>query len=151
MNVLVDTNLLLRFVQPAHPMQLIAEVALVALRGRGDVPCIVPQVLYEMWVVSTRPTTVNGRGLTPVATAAELTTIQADFPLLPDTPDILPAWESLVTTYGVVGKTAHDARLVAAMRVHGLTHLLTFNDQDFRRFPAVTPLTPAAVTAPPAP
>ena len=37
-------------------------------------------------------------------------------------------------TYGVLGKKAHDARLVAAMRSHAIDHLLTFNDQDFRRF-----------------
>ena len=49
----------------------------------------------------------------------------------------------------VIGKNAHDARLVAAMRVHGVTHLLTFNDQDFARYTGITVLTPAAVFAPP--
>ena len=71
--------------------------------------------------------------------------------LLDDIPAILPMWESLVTTHAVLGKNAHDARLVAAMLVHGVTHLLTFNDQDFRRFTAVTVLTPAAVLVPPPP
>ncbi len=31
----------------------------------------------------------------------------------------------------------HDARLVAVMNVFGLTHLLTFNVTDFKRYPAI--------------
>jgi predicted nucleic acid-binding protein len=38
----------------------------------------------------------------------------------------------------VIGKQAHDARLVAAMKVHDLRHLLTFNDTDFKRFTEIT-------------
>jgi len=37
----------------------------------------------------------------------------------------------------VVGKAAHDARLVAAMNRHALSHLLTFNVSDFKRYPAI--------------
>lgn len=36
------------------------------------------------------------------------------------------------------GKNAHDARLVAAMVRHGLTHILTFNAQDFSRYRGIT-------------
>lgn len=45
-------------------------------------------------------------------------------------------------THGVSGKKSHDARLVAAMRVHKLTHVLTFNVDDFQRFPGVVPIRP---------
>ena len=45
----------------------------------------------------------------------------------------------------VVGKSAHDARLVAAMEPHGLTHLLTFNLADFRRYSNIQLLDPAVV------
>ncbi len=34
-------------------------------------------------------------------------------------------WLDLVAAHGVVGKVAHDARLAAAMKRHGLTHLMT--------------------------
>ena len=40
---------------------------------------------------------------------------------------------------------AHDARLVAAMSVHGINHLLTFNIADFKRYPAITVLSPNSV------
>jgi hypothetical protein len=32
----------------------------------------------------------------------------------------------------------HDARIVAAMNVHGVTHPLTLNGADFRRFRSIT-------------
>jgi predicted nucleic acid-binding protein len=107
----------------------------------------VPQSLYEFWVVCTRPTAANGLGKSVAEATADLAKLKGLFPLLHDTPALYPAWEQLVTATAVVGKKAHDARLVAAMRVHGLTHLLTFNDQDFRRFGGITVLTPAAVLA----
>ena len=49
----------------------------------------------------------------------------------------------------VLGRNAHDPRLVAAMVVHGLTHLLTFNAGDFARYPGLTVLDPATVAPPP--
>jgi hypothetical protein len=39
-----------------------------------------------------------------------------------------------VAGYQVSGKNAHDARLVAAMLVHGIESILTFNTQDFFRY-----------------
>jgi hypothetical protein len=39
----------------------------------------------------------------------------------------------------------HDARLVAVMRVHGLTHVLTFNPTDFTRYPGITVVRPQDV------
>lgn len=36
--------------------------------------------------------------------------------------------------HGVSGKNTHDARIVAAMNVHGVVNLLTFNRDDFKRY-----------------
>lgn len=145
--ILLDTNILLREAQPAHQMYQITEDALSELRRQGEVLCIVPQSLYEFWVVATRPTAQNGFGMTATQAQAELGRMQTIFLLLHDNDRILPEWERLVTNHAVLGKTAHDARLVAAMLVHGVGTILTFNDADFRRFP-VTVLTPAQVLAP---
>lgn len=148
MNVLVDTNILGRVVQVGHAQHAVARDAVDALRARGDVPCLVPQVLYEFWVIATRPVAGNGLGMSAAATATELTRLLSLFPLLADTPAVFPAWEQLVTRHGVLGKQAHDARLVAAMAVHQVTHLLTFNVTDFSRYPGVTVIDPATVPAP---
>jgi predicted nucleic acid-binding protein len=151
MSVLLDSNILARLAQHTHPMHPTAQDAVNALRRRGEVLHIVPQNLYELWVVATRPIAVNGLGLTAVEADAELARAEALFHLLPDTPAILPEWRRLVLAYGFLGKIAHDARLIAAMRVHGVTHLLTFNVADFARFPGITILDPNAVAAPPSP
>jgi hypothetical protein len=52
-----------------------------------------------------------------------------------------------VVQHQVLGKTAHDARIVAAMQRHQLSHILTFNVEDFRRYPAIQVLNPHAVAA----
>jgi len=50
-----------------------------------------------------------------------------------------------VVHHRVAGKQAHDARLVAAMLVHGVTHLLTFNTNDFKRFSEIMVVNPQNV------
>lgn len=148
MNVLVDTNILSRLAEPGHAMHRPALDALNRLASEGHELHIVPQNLYEFWVVCTRPTAVNGLGKTAAAAAAELVSLKSLFLFLDETPAIYGVWERLVATTPIVGKNAHDARLVAAMLVHGLTHLLTFNDRDFRVFPGITAVTPADVLTP---
>jgi hypothetical protein len=44
-----------------------------------------------------------------------------------------------------MGKQAHDTRLVAAMTVHQITHLLTFNTDDFKRFTEITAIDPRSI------
>jgi len=69
------------------------------------------------------------------------------FLFLPETPAIYPAWEALVIQHQVMGKAAHDARLVAAMRVHGLTAILTFDRGGFSRYPGIEVIHPEQVKA----
>jgi hypothetical protein len=51
-------------------------------------------------------------------------------------------WRRLVITHSVAGARVHDARLVAAMRVHAVTHLLTLNTGDFARYREITAVDP---------
>jgi predicted nucleic acid-binding protein len=51
----------------------------------------------------------------------------------------------LVVAAGVSGVQVHDARLVAVMRVYGLTHILTLNAPDFRRYPGIVAVDPQEV------
>jgi predicted nucleic acid-binding protein len=153
MSTLLDTNILTRFAQPTHPMHHTALDAAAALRRRGEVLCLVPQNLYEFWVVATRPTAQNGLGMTPAQAQSELSRLKAFFTLLDETPAVLPQWEQLVTLHQVRGRNAHDAHLVAAMVVHRLGQILTFNVSDFQSFHGVTVLDPQQVvaSAPPTP
>ena len=76
----------------------------------------------------------------------EVVRLLKQFPVLPETPQLFPEWHRLVVQYRVMGKQAHDARLVAIMNINGLTHLLTFNVNNFRAYD-VTVVSPDDVVA----
>ena len=145
MSYLVDTNVLLRSIQETHPMHKAAVSAVELLLEQGEELCVVPQNLIEFWVVATRPIDVNGLGLSISGATQELAQLKSFFVFKPDTSAIFPAWESLVVNRQVVGKQAHDTRLVAAMIAHKLTHLLTFNADDFKRFSEITVVDPQSI------
>ncbi len=145
MSTLLDTNILTRSAQPGHPMYQTAVDAVDGLRQRGEILHVVPQNFYEFWVVATRPVGQNGLGLTPAQARAETDQLKKLFVVLDDTPAIFPEWERLVTSHAVSGRNAHDTRLVAAMLIHGLGQLLTFNAVDFQRFTSIAVLSPDQV------
>jgi predicted nucleic acid-binding protein len=123
-----------------------ATTAISILLKRGEELYITPQNLIEFWNVCTRPKNKNGLGYSITETREEVAKLKTMFPLLLDTSAIYPEWERLVSTYEVKGVNVHDARLVAAMLIHGLTHILTFNIEDFRRYVEITPVNPGDVT-----
>ena len=125
-----------------HVAQPVAKNGLFALRDRGETLSIFPQNLIEFWAVATRPVAYNGLGLSIAQAEQEILSLKTLFALLPDTAEIFFEWEKIVFEYRVSGKQAHDARLVAAMTVHNLTHLLTFNTTDFNRFSTITAVSP---------
>lgn len=147
MRVLLDTNVLARLAQPSNPQRPIAGRAIEIIRLRDDEPCVVPQVLYELWVVCTRPPSANGLGMDPRTARGELDSIARFATLLRDERAIYQQWQQLVTECEARGKPAHDARLVAAMLRHGVTHILTFNADDFRRYRGIGVLTPSELAA----
>lgn len=145
MSFAVDTNVLLHSIDDGHVAQPITQKGLFALRDRGEILSIFPQNLIEFWAVATRPVINNGLGFSIAKAEEEIVSLKTLFALLPDTPEIFPEWEKIVLQYRVSGKQAHDARLVAAMRVHNLTYLLTFNTTDFKRFSFITAVSPQTV------
>jgi predicted nucleic acid-binding protein len=151
MSTLLDTNMVTRCAQPTHPTCPPAADALTLLRQQGEQLCLVPQNFYEFWVVATRPTAQNGLGFTPAQAQVEIARLKALFTVLDDTSAVFPEWERLVVAYQVSGKNAHDARLVAAMNVHGIGRLLTFNKPDFHRYHGIAVLSSEDVLKPPPP
>jgi predicted nucleic acid-binding protein len=147
MSVLADTNILLRLVQPEHAHSAIAVEALSKLRAAGEVVFVVPQNLYEFWVVATRPAAENGLGWTASQADSELTKLATIFPIQNDTAAILAQWRQLIVKHQVIGKSAHDARLVAAMIAHKLSKILSFNFHDFQRYDEITALSPETVVS----
>ena len=66
--------------------------------------------------------------------------------LLPDSELVYREWRRLVVREGVSGVQVHDARLAAAMYVHGVSHILTLNVADFNRFNRLTAMHPQGVS-----
>lgn len=145
MRILLDTNVILRLADKGHRMHGAALAAIDRLDASGHECVILPQVLYEYWVVATRPAENNGLGLPVVNADAAISEWIALFRLLLDERGIFAYWRDLVATNDVKGKNAHDARLVAAMQRHGLTDLLSFNKPDFARYTSINTFTPAEV------
>ena len=147
MSILVDTNVVLRSAQVTHPQYEAADRTVQRLIERKETLVIVPQIIYEFWAVATRPLDRNGLGFTSESTEREISKLERLFVVINDDPKILPRWRQLVLQYDVKGKAAHDARLVAAMDVHGISSLLTFNKADFARYEEISALTPEEILA----
>ena len=148
MDILADTNIIIRRVHRKAARYREVIRALRALQVRGDRVCFVPQNLYEFWAVATRPLANNGLGLTPDQVHRVTGRIEKLGTILRDPPELYDVWRQLVVSYGVSGKKAHDARLVAAMAIHGITHILTFNPDDFTRYAGINVIRPASLDAP---
>lgn len=145
MSYLVDTNIFLRVANPADPRRAECVAVLDLLRGAEDDSFTCAQVLIEYWVTATRPTDVNGLGLDAAQSARNLDLMVSMFPCLPEPSDMAQRWRQVVEANGVLGKPAHDARLVALMQAHGISNILTLNVNDFTRYQEITPITPAEV------
>jgi predicted nucleic acid-binding protein len=142
---LVDTNVLLRATRRFDPEHAVVESALAKLALDGTKLQFTHQNIAELWNAMTRPIARNGFGLTIAEAEREVRVIEAGMSLLPDNEAIYDEWKKLVTQYGVSGVQVYDARLVAAMKAHGVQHILTLNVADFSRYSEVIVLHPSLV------
>jgi hypothetical protein len=76
---LVDTNILLRSLNPADPQYQAAIEAPAKLPAQNETLCIAPQNLVEFWAVATRPANKNGLGMTSVEAGNQITGIRQFF------------------------------------------------------------------------
>jgi len=145
MQILVDTNVLLRAAQRGQPAGQSAINSIKRLHRQQHVLCLAPQNVVEFWNVCTRPADVNGLGLSVTATERYVKKLSRMFAIVPDSLQTFEKWLELVVQHSVVGAKVHDARLVAIMNVHGIGAILTFNVKDFSRYDGVTPMHPDSV------
>jgi predicted nucleic acid-binding protein len=139
---LLDTNVLIRWVQHDDPEAPIVEAALDRLMiSKADL-CYTSQNLGEFWNAMTRPANRNGYGLSPEEADIRAKDVEAWFDLLPDSLAVHNEWRRLLVDYRVSGVQVHDARLVAAMHIHDVKRILTFNTKDFTRFDGIEAVHP---------
>lgn len=134
MRVLLDTNVALRVFDAGSTDYGRLNAAIARLRAAGCIPTVAPQVLYEAYVVLTRGPNENGWGLSPDEAVKALAAYSSACELLPDPAGLTQEWLTVCADHEVRGKQAHDARLVAFMRLHGIAELATLNPGDFSRY-----------------
>jgi len=140
--ILIDTNVLVRSVERAHPLLRIARDALRHLYEKNHDLYVATQNISEFWNVCTRPVKLNGLGNSIEATSRLTERLESFFTILPESMETFNQWRGLVVSHGVKGAKVHDARLAATVLAYKLDAILTFNADDFARFP-VTTLDPA--------
>jgi predicted nucleic acid-binding protein len=139
---LVDTNVLLRITRRSDQLHPIVDKALLKLSLQDTILYYTAQNIAEFWNAVTRPTSSNGLGLTTAEAEREVRAIEAGMLLLPDSELIYREWRRIIFQHRVSGVQVHDARLAAAMYVHKVSHILTFNVSDFSRFDNLFPVDP---------
>jgi predicted nucleic acid-binding protein len=144
---LLDSNILLRWVKPDHNDYPAIVSATDAILRQDGVLCYAPQNVAEFWNTCTRPLDRNGFGLSPQKTDRKAKFLEERLRLLPDSAAVHEEWRKLIVTHNVVGVQVHDARLVAAMRVHGVKRILTFNTKDFARYTDIEAMHPRTITS----
>ena len=141
-----DTNILTKLANKHDPQSVFMLQVIKKMEARGDTLFLLPQNLYEFYTVATRPTTARGGlGMRPSRALDEIVRLRGIFGCQQDTDLILPEWLKLIKDHNVSGLAAHDARIVAAMNVHSITHILTFNSADFLRYTHLTVVNPHAL------
>src|SRR5262245_49623779 len=145
MPILIDTNVLLRAAQPAHPMHEVAVRALETLIKREDSLVIALQNVAEFWNAATRPAANNGLGLTIEEAQTELARIEGFFRIISENAASYATWKTLLIENRVSGVQVHDARLVAVMKAHGVARIITFNVSDFARYSGIEAIHPDAI------
>src|SRR5258708_28835456 len=139
---LVDTNILLRVARSSDPEHQVIDAALTKLALEGTTLHYTHQNIAELWNAMTRPVARNGFGLTVSEAEREVRVIEAGMSLLPDNEAIYREGRRLVVQHAVSGVQGYDARLAAAMLVHGIRPIPPFNVADFTLYTGITLLHP---------
>lgn len=143
---LVDSNVLLRWVRPDDRDYPLVVSATDTILQHGAVLCYTSQNVAEFWNTCTRPLVHNGYGLSPQEADRRARFFEDKLRLLPDSLAVHQEWRSLLVTQNVAGVQVHDARLVAAMKVHGVKRILTFNERDFARYADIEAVHPRTIS-----
>ncbi|MGO8815677.1 MAG: type II toxin-antitoxin system VapC family toxin [Terriglobia bacterium] len=144
---LVDSNILLRWVKPDDRDYPLVVAAIDAILADGGALSYTSQNVAEFWNTCTRPLDQNGFALSPQETDRRARAFEDRLQLLPDSVAVHLEWRALLVSHNVSGVRVHDARLAAAMRVHGIKYVLTFNTRDFARFTDIHAVHPRALLA----
>lgn len=133
--ILLDTNILTCTKQAAHPEYARVTQRLLTYVMQDEELVVCPQVLYEFYVVATRPATARGGlGLSSEEALREIQSFQQTYSFVDDPTELFYSWRDLIERYGTEGLPAYDTRLVAFMQAQRIRQIYTLNSSDFNRY-----------------
>lgn len=130
----LDTNVLIAATDTSRRLHLDAQRLLMLANRSGVHLGVSGQILREYLVVATRPSEVNGLGMSAREALINVEEFRKRLVFYEETEAVANRLRQLVRDHGVVGKRIHDANLVATMLVHGISRIITENLDDFAVF-----------------
>jgi len=136
--IFLDTNILLAATDSGRQEHANCHALLEAgLQGKQSL-FISGQVIREYLVVATRPSEVNGFGMTTDQALNNVAQMKQCLHVLDETTQVATRLTQLIAQYQLTGKRIHDANIVATMLENGITQLETLNPDDFKCFEALS-------------
>lgn len=144
MEFLLDTNVLLRLFDRGDSHYPSIRLMLRTAWAHSHQLHVAGQNIAEFWNVSTRPLSARGGyGLSIEVVTRRVAGISRITSLLHESPESYAEWLRLVQTKEVRGVEVHDARLAALMIARSIRYIVTFNSDDFSRYPEIKALSAA--------
>jgi predicted nucleic acid-binding protein len=132
--ILLDTNIILRSKQSSSLHYKEVTEKLIGFVKSKETLIVCPQIIYEFYVVATHPEKNNGFGLSAENANNEIENILETYTFLDNGVGMFQLWMKLIKQYNIIGKKAHDTRLVAFMQSNNIEKLYTLNKPDFVKF-----------------
>ncbi len=136
--ILLDTNILVHSKQATSPHFAEVKQRLTELIQDDEELAICPQVVYEFYVVATRPQNQNGLGISCADALTEIHDLLDVYTFINDPDNLFTIWHALIQQFQTLGKNAHDTRLIAFMQSQGIERLYTLNGYDFDHYTHIT-------------
>lgn len=119
----LDFTILLELADPHSAWKEAARQTIDDIQRQGHTCVAFDHGYAQLWSTLTRPAMMNGHDLSPEEARAAIDALRAEFqPLGASVGD---HWLDVATENGLVGNDVHVARMLAAMKASGATHLLT--------------------------
>lgn len=119
--ILLDTNILIHGNQETSPHYPAITQKLLEFANNNEELAVCPQILYEFYVVATRPADARGGlGLSNEDALQQIQKFLSVYSFVNDPDNLFMTWIQLMNKYGAQGTAGHDARLVAFMQIQAI-------------------------------
>jgi predicted nucleic acid-binding protein len=138
---IVDANVLVYAFDTRAPQHVASRTLLDAAQRGATTLYVTSQVLCEFYSIVT-----NARRVLKPRTAADaiaaVTDLLSFLHVLPIPARTVEGWLDLLRRRPVTGGAVFDLQIVATMLANGVQRIYTFNNDDFKPFQEIEPLTP---------